>query len=78
MGLCVKCSEKVFEGHSLCEKHLEEQKKRSRLLKSKYRQEGRCVNCGRELHNGKKRCDPSRGGRCSPGIKSRGKYEITE
>lgn len=70
VGICVRCNQPVLDGHTMCEKHIKEERIRCRrkyykhkVYKTKPNQhvqwaaDGRCFNCGSyDMQEGKKLC----------------------
>lgn len=48
-GLCRSCPNKVVPGRRHCQVHLDKIKERIAGLRKKWKKEGRCIRCGREL-----------------------------
>jgi predicted amidophosphoribosyltransferase len=48
-GLCTKCDNLPVEGHTMCEKHLEQNNANSRALRIKRNGLGICQRCGKEV-----------------------------
>lgn len=56
-GLCIRCTESAVPGRSMCEFHLEQNRKRASKKKMKRRKKGLCYDCDQPAAPGKTRCE---------------------
>jgi len=50
LGLCSRCTQPRKKGFIRCEKHLKLNREESAYQKKKRKEEGRCIDCGRQMN----------------------------
>lgn len=57
MGLCAKCNVAALDGHTMCQKHLDQQNRYTRERYKQDRKASRCVACGAKVKVTQRKCD---------------------